>query len=101
MINNQHALRVGICLLEVVRGQHNGGLLPLPQSVDVVPEVGSVVRIHPSRRLIEKDQPRAVHQTKGDVESAALPAGQRADLSPLERGEIEGLGQLLGPSKGI
>jgi hypothetical protein len=47
MIDDQHPLGVGVGFLEVVSGQHDGGLLPFPQSADVLPEVGPIVRIHP------------------------------------------------------
>src|SRR4029453_3530371 len=67
MINNQHPLSMIVCLFQVMGGQHDRRLLTITQPIDVFPEVRPVVRIHSGRRLIEEEQPGAMHQAECDV----------------------------------
>jgi len=42
-----------------------------------------------------------MHEPERDIESSPLAAGQRANLPLFQRGEVEALGQLAGPSQRV
>ena len=77
--------RVG--LLQVVRREQDGHARVLAQGPDVPPQVRAALRVQAGGRLVEEHERRGVHEPEGDVEAAALAAGeleQRAALQPAE-----------------
>ncbi len=98
MVDDHYPLGLRIGLLEVVGGQHDGGLLLAPDPGDVLPQVGSVLRVHPGGGLVQEQQGRTVHQPQGDVEPSLLAAGQGRHPPGLHGRQVEGPQQLPGLS---
>jgi hypothetical protein len=67
-------------LAEVVRRQHDAGLLP-GQVPHHLPEAAPGLRIESGGRLVEEQQLWPADEAQGDVEAAALPARQGAHES--------------------
>ena len=67
-------VRRHIGLVHVVRGHEDRDLLTLLELLDVVPDRATGLGIEADRRLVEKQHPRRVHQTAGDLQPAAHPA---------------------------
>ena len=98
VVDDDHPVGDRVGLLEVVGGQHDRGAVLRVQPLDLLLEVGPVLRVEAGRRLVEEQQPRRVHQADRDVEPAALAAGQGRDRAVGVLGEVERLDQLVGPA---
>jgi hypothetical protein len=62
-----------------MRGEQDGGLLPVGQPVHQVMEFAPGLRVEPGRWLVEEQQLGSSHDADGHVQAAPLPAGQAAD----------------------
>jgi hypothetical protein len=62
-------------LVEVVRGQQDGGLLAVGQPVHQVVEFAPGLGVEPGRRLVEEQQLGPAHDADRHVQAAPLPAG--------------------------
>nr|BFE76100.1 hypothetical protein GCM10020092_094010 [Actinoplanes digitatis] len=71
--------------------------MPFAQPQDVFLQVGAVLRVEPGGRLVEEEQLRRVDQAHGDVEPAALAAGERGHRPVGDLAEAERVDQLGGP----
>jgi hypothetical protein len=94
VIDDEDAIAERVGLLEVVRGEQDRRPA-LAQAADVVPEVRAGLRIEPRRRLVEEHELGVVHEAEGDVEAAALAAGERLDEAVAEIAQIERLAEAL------
>ncbi len=89
--HDRHGVREALRLLDVVRGHQDRGPLAA-QVVDQRPQLLAHLRVQADGRLVEQDQPRAVHERAGDEQAPAHPARQlvHARLAPVAQvGEVE------------
>src|SRR5690606_41030458 len=64
-------------LVQVVRGEQDGGVLQVGQAVHQVVEVPAGLGVEPGGRLVEEEQFGTADDADRDVESAALAPGER------------------------
>src|SRR5262249_9384436 len=82
-----------ICLLEVLRREHDGRAV-VDELADHSPDLVPAVRIETGGRLVEEEARRAVDERGGEIDAAAHPARVRphgpvcrgGKLEPLEKG---------------
>nr|WP_263407194.1 hypothetical protein [Nocardia colli] len=94
----QHQDPVGelLRLVEVVRGEQDGGLLVVGQPVHQVVEFPPGFRVEARGRLVQEQHLRAADDADGDVDAAALAAGQVVDLAGRLLGEAHRLDEFVG-----
>lgn len=96
VVDDDHAFRHRIRLIEVMRGQEDSDAVLFAQSHDMVPEVRPALGVEPGGRFVQEYQFGAVYQAHRDVETAPL-ATREAGHVPLGLSvEVELTQQLLG-----
>ena len=78
VVHEPDAVGALLRLLQVVRGEHDGGAV-LAQLLHGVPERVAGLDVQPGRGLVEEDQLRAAVHGGGEVEAPLLSAGQLGD----------------------
>jgi hypothetical protein len=68
-----------LSLVQIVGGEQDRGAVAGGQAAHQGPELAAGLRVEPSRRLVQEQQPRAADDADGDVEPAARAAGPGAD----------------------
>ena len=88
-------------LVEVVRRQQDGQLLDRRQAGDLVPHLGTGLRVEAGGGLVEEEHRRASDETDGDVELAEHAAAVGLGETVGRLGEGEPLEELLRASPGF
>ncbi len=93
----EHGDAVGelICLVEVLRGEEDGGAVG-DQLADDLPHVVPGARVEAGGRLVEEDDPRVADQRHGDVQAALHAAGVGGGGLRRRLDQVEALQQLGG-----
>jgi hypothetical protein len=68
--DDRDALGEAVGLLEVMRGEQDRQPLALGEPLELLPHRRARLRVEAGRRLVEKEDARAVHEAKRDVEPA-------------------------------
>ena len=76
VVDDDDAVRERVGLLHVVRREQDRRPLGLERP-DQLPERASRLGVEARRRLVEEEELRCAHDAERDVESSALPSGQR------------------------
>lgn len=94
MVQDQDPVRELLRLIQVVRGQQDGGVLQIAQRVHKVVEVAPGGRVEAGGRFVQEEQFRAPHDADRDVQPPALPTRQRGNLLPAVLGQPDRVDQL-------
>ena len=101
VVDDDDAVAQMVGLVEVVRGEEDGGAAPVAQVGDVGPQVRAGLRVQPGGRLVEEHQARLVDEAHGDVEPSPLPAGHRLRLPVPQAVQLQLVEQLLAPPPSV
>ncbi len=89
VVDDEHPVAQRVRLVQVVRGEEDGGAEVGAQPPDVLPQVRPALRVKPGGRLVQEDQRRLVDQAERDLKPPPLPAGQRLHQPLVEPAEVE------------
>ena len=92
VIDDRDPVRDTFCLVYVMRGKEDRGVLGVIQILHVCPKLASALRIEAQGGLVEKEDLRHVQQSTGDLKSAFHAARELfhkilAPVPQLEDGE--------------
>ena len=93
VVDDADAVGQHVGLLEVLRREEHRHAVGR-QPAHLVPQRGAALHVKAGRRLIEEQQPRAVHEREGEVEPALHPARVAAHLAVGGVGQPDPLEQL-------
>ena len=87
----------GLGLLEVVGGEHQGGVIAVADLAQVLPEAAPAGRVEPGGRLVQEEDAGTVHQASDDLQLPHHPARhllhRLEDLAP-EAQQLRQVGDL-------
>jgi hypothetical protein len=92
---DRHPVGQPLRLVQVVGGEQDG-LAERAQVLDRAPAAAARLGIETGRRLVEEDQVRVAREREGQVEAAALAAGEPAHLRVLVLVELDDAEQVAG-----
>ena len=81
LMHDRDAVREGVGLLQVMRGEHGGASGRL-QGADLPPQAAPRLDVEPRRRLVEEDQLRIAGQRQREHHALLLAAGQALEAAP-------------------
>ena len=93
LVDDADAVGQHVGLLEVLRRQEHRHAV-VGQPADLVPQRRAALQVEAGRRLVEEQQPRAVHEREAEVEPALHPARVAAHLAVGRVGQPDALEQL-------
>ena len=94
VVDQHDAVGERVGLVEILRRQQQRDAVA-DQLADGRPDDLAAARVEAGRRLVEHEQLRAVDQAGGEVDAAALSAGEVLDQPVAELADVEALDELL------
>ena len=94
-IDDPDAIGEAVGLLEVLGGEEDGHALVVREPLDLLPERGPALRVEPGGGLVEKEDPRAMHERQREVEAPPHAARVAADAAIRRLGQPDALDQLV------
>ena len=94
VVDQHDAVGERVGLFEVLRRQQQRDAFA-DELADRAPDDLAAARVKAGRRLVEHEQLRTVDQPGGEVDAAALAAGQVLDEAVAELADVEALDQLV------
>ena len=95
VVDDRDAVGQDVGLLEVLRGEEHRHALVAGEVGDLLPHVRAAGGVQAGRRLVEEEDPRAVHERQREVQPALHAARVAADLAVGRVGEPDALDQLV------
>ena len=89
VVDDPDAVREDVRLLQVLRRQEDGDAFLLRKPADLLPQGRPALDVEPGRRLVEKEDARAVDERQRQVEAPLHPARVAADLAVGGLGETD------------